>query len=145
MASLDDLDAMLSPWYRKVCDFLTAGEVPVRIVEAPGNVKDLVPLWLRHGYNGLCFAEVSAGLDGRALRAEFGRDLALVGNIDERALATSRRDVADELLAKAPDLASGGGYIPTPDRPVSSAVSFEDYEYYLATLRRLSSAPARAG
>ena len=136
VAPAEDLAGLLSPWYRSVADFLAAGGVEVRLVEAPGNVAELIPTWVENGLNGLCFAEVSAGLDVRSLRARYGKDLALIGNLDEGALRGPRRDVADELLAKG-GLVSSGGYIPTPDRPVSSEVDFEDYEHYLESLRRL--------
>ena len=137
VATTSELAGLLGPWYRKLSDFLAGAGVTVRLVEAPGAVTDLIPMWLQSGLNGLYFAEVSAGLDVRALRAKYGRELAVIGNVDERALASSRRDVADELLGKVAELSSAGGYIPTPDRPVSSDVAFEDYEYYLANLRKL--------
>ena len=137
VASPADLGQLLSPCYRRLGDFLASAGVGVRLVEAPGNVADLIPTWVESGLNGLCFVEAGAGLDANALRRQYGRSLALVGNIDHQALATSRRDVADEIQAKVPGLLSAGGYIPTPDRPVSSEVQLEDYEYYLATLRGL--------
>jgi hypothetical protein len=137
VAPAESLSEILSPWYRGLSDFLAAGGVEVRIVEAPGNVAELIQLWVASGFNGLCFAEVAAGLDVRAIRGRYGRDLSLIGNLDEGALRRSRRDVADELLAKG-RLVAEGGYIPTPDRPVSSEVEFEDYEHYLTSLRKLS-------
>lgn len=136
VAPAEGVSELLSPWYRRLADFLAAEGVEVRVVEAPGNVADLIPLWVGSGFNGLCFAEVAAGLDVRSLRARYGNGLALIGNLDEGALAGARRDVADELLSKG-GLVSAGGYIPTPDRPVSSEVAFEDYEHYLSSLREL--------
>jgi len=133
----DGLDGLLTPCYRKWSDGLAKAGVEARLVEAPGRVDDLIPLWLEAGLNGLYFLEVSAGLDARALRARYGNRLALIGNVDHQALTGARRDIADELQGKVRDLLWAGGYIPAPDRPVSSEVPLENYEYYLETLRKL--------
>ena len=134
VASAGELGELLAPCYRKMSDALERAGVKVRLVEAPGAVAGLIPLWLKGGLNGLCYVEASAGLDAGELRAQYGRDLALVGNVDERALASSRRDIAAE-VRRATELLAKGGYVPAPDRPVSAEVALEDYEFYLDTLR----------
>lgn len=137
LANSGELEGLLSPCYRRWSDALEKAGVTIRLVEAPGNVASLVPMWLEAGLNGLCPVEASAGLDARALRARYGQALALIGNVDHRALAGKWRDIADELHGKARDFLWQGGYIPTPDRPVSSEVPLENYEYYLETLKKL--------
>lgn len=135
VADLAIIEAALSPWYRDVFGCFADGGAPVRLVEAGGSSEQLISLWLANGANGLLFAESAAGFDVRELRARFGRELAVIGNIDERALASSHRDISAQISSKV-GLVGEGGYIPTPDRPVSGDVSFGDYVYYLETLKK---------
>jgi len=129
--------ALLTPCYRRWSDTLEKAGVQVRIVEAPGNVQGLLPMWLEGGLNALAGVEASAGLDAVALRSQYGNELALIGNVDHLALAGKWRDIAEELNSKVRTLLGLGGYIPAPDRPVPSSVPLENYEYYLESLRKL--------
>ena len=136
LASPSELGQLLTGCYRKLSDFLSSAGIQVRLVEAQGNVASLIPIGFESGLAVLLFVVACAGLDAPALRREYGRGLALIGNVDHNALTGRRRDIADE-LRKVSELLSAGGYIPTPDRPVSSEVPLENYEYYLAALRTL--------
>ena len=138
--SLETFRQLFRPFYRQVVDFLRAAGIPAIIVWASGQVTDLIPLWLESGINGLGLLEVAAGLDARELRARYGRALALIGNLDHQTLRGQWRTIADELTAKVPVLLPQGGYFPAVDRPVPADVPLENYEYYLALLRRLGGA-----
>jgi uroporphyrinogen decarboxylase len=133
----DTYSRLMRPFYREVAGFLRAAGIGAIIVLARGQVGDLVPFWLECGVNALGFLEVAAGLDAPTLRARYGRDLALIGNLDSAALACQWRDIADEVQGKVPALLAQGGYFPAVDRPMPSDVPLENYEYYLALLRRL--------
>ncbi|MBI2939599.1 MAG: hypothetical protein HYY04_04105 [Chloroflexi bacterium] len=137
VSSTDAFRQVFAPYYRQVIGYLREGGVSAIIIEARGQVGQLIPEWLASGVNGLAYLEAGAGLDARVLRRQYGKELALIGNLDHQALAGQRRDIADEVLGKVPALLEQGGYFPAPDRPVPSDVFFEDYEYYLSLLRRL--------
>jgi hypothetical protein len=131
----DDFAQLFGGTYRTIIGFLREAGIPAVIVQTKGRVTDQLGLWLTSGANALAFVEAGAGLDGRALRQEYGRDLVLIGNLDHQVLACQRRDIADEVLAKVPALLSEGGYFPTTDRAVHSDVPLENYEYFLGLLR----------
>ncbi|HEY8742746.1 MAG TPA: uroporphyrinogen decarboxylase family protein [Chloroflexota bacterium] len=137
LGSPSEFDRLFRPFFRQVVGALRAAGVPAIMVESRGRVADLIPFWLASGVNCLGFLEVGGGLDAVGLRERYGRDLVLIGNLDARVLAGQWRDIADEILAKAPVLLAAGGYFPTVDQPVPSDVPLENYEYYLALLRHL--------
>jgi hypothetical protein len=125
----------LKPAYRSIADFLAGGGVQVRLVDAIGNCSTMLQFWVDSGLNGVYFADASAGLDARLLRLKYGRDLAVIGNIDTQRLISGRRETREELHSKVLALCDEGGYLPAPDRPVPSDVPLENYEYYLEQLR----------
>lgn len=131
---------LFQSFYHQVVHSLRAAHIPAIIVWAPGQVTDLIPLWLESGITGLGPLDVTAGLDARELRMRYGNALVLIGNLDHQTLCGSWRAIADELTAKVPALLPQGGYFPAVDRPVPADVSQENYEYYLRLLRRVGAA-----
>jgi len=92
------------------------------------DVRALMPSILEAGINCLWVSE--AHVDYRALRAEFGRDLRLIGGIDLDALLLDSDAIQHEIGIKVPPLLADGGYIPLADGRVRANVSFENYAYY---------------
>jgi Uroporphyrinogen decarboxylase (URO-D) len=137
VGSVEDFEKLFGRTYRQVIGFLRGAGIPAVVIQTKGRVTDHLGAWLANGANALAFVEAGAGMDGLALRREYGHDLALIGNLDHQVLACQWRDIADEVLAKVPALLSAGGYFPTTDRAVHSDVPLENYEYFLALLRRL--------
>lgn len=123
--------------YRRIVECLYTCGIPNVLMEERGNVADLIPLWLDIGINGIYFLEVSAGLDALKLRRQYGRRLVLIGNIDHYLLTSNKRNITEEVLSKVPVLLEKGGYIPAPDCPLSSEVSFDNYESYLELIKKV--------
>ena len=126
------------PHYRKITDLLRKHGVDIILVDSDGNTEELIPLWIESGLTGHYPLEVTAGMDAVKLRKEFGKDFILIGNIDKRALIRGKEAIDEELHAKVPWLISQGGYFPAVDHFTPPEVSFENYMYYLDTLRRLA-------
>ncbi|MCZ7540531.1 MAG: hypothetical protein M5U29_11585, partial [Anaerolineae bacterium] len=100
--------AFILPLHRRI---VAALPVPV-IWHSDGDIRTLLPLAVEAGFAGVHGLEPAAGVDLAVAKREFGRDLALVGNLDVRALyeddlSAVRREV-DRCLA---DSASGDGYL----------------------------------
>ena len=96
------------PYHRRIVE---AAPVPV-IWHSDGNVKALLPMAVEAGFAGFHGLEPAAGMDLAAIKAEFGQDLALIGNVDVQILCSGdldavRREV-DRCLAQG---AAGGGYM----------------------------------
>jgi hypothetical protein len=125
----------MAPRYRRITDLLRTHGVDVVILDSDGNVHELLPLWLASGINGILPNEVAAGMDIVAMRKRYGRDLILLGGIDKRALAKTKREVEEAVARKALPLLSEGGYFPLVDHDVPPDVPLENYLHFLDLLR----------
>jgi methanogenic corrinoid protein MtbC1/uroporphyrinogen-III decarboxylase len=123
------------PRYRKITDVLRRNGVDVIIVDSDGNTEKLIPLWIESGVNGQWPLEVAAGMDAVALRKEYGKDFVLLGNIDKRSLNRSKDAIRDEVMRKVPFLLEQGGYFPGVDHTIPPDISFENFRYFVNTMR----------
>jgi len=125
----------MMPRYKKITDLLHSYGVDVIFLDSDGNLNELIPLWLESGINYVWPLEVAAHNDAVALRKKYGKDLILSGNIDKRALIKGKEAIREEVMSKVPFLLEQGGYFPTVDHNVPPDVTFENYCYYINTLR----------
>jgi len=128
----------MMPRYKKLNDLLNSHGVDIIWVDSDGNLEQLIPLWLEVGVNYVWPLEVAAGNDAVALRKKYGKDLILGGAIDKRALARGKEAIREEVMSKVPFLVESGGYIPSVDHWVPPDVSFENYCFYVNTLREIA-------
>lgn len=120
--------------YRRVCDWLKSRGVKHIGLDSDGNTWELIPIWLDAGVTQLWPFEVQSGMDVIKVRREFGRNLAILGGIDKRALIkggeTMRREV-DRVIPLVED----GGYIPELDHSVPPDVSWPNFVEYVEYLK----------
>ena len=121
---------LVIPHMRPVLKLLRRHGVDVIWTDCDGDVTKLVPLWIEAGLNCMFPVEVNAGSDPVALRAEYGRDLLLVGGFDKMALLKGRKAILAELKRLAPAV-EDGGFIPHVDHRVQADVDYENYRYYI--------------
>ena len=129
LVSPEMYSALWIPALRKVTDFLHSHDIDIIGYWSSGNLKPIVPILLDIGINTHFPLESAAGMDVRALRQEFGRDLRLIGNISRQALMDGPTAVEQEFYSKVPPLVSDGGYIPTADDQILPDISFESYKH----------------
>lgn len=125
----------LSKSYRKLADWLDGKGVCHRIVHAAGRLDGLVRLWVETGWTVLAPLEAT-GVDALTLRHTYGKNLALIGNIDRRCLAATKREVNDE-VRRIRRLYEQGGYIPAPDGTLLPDIPLDNFRYYFALLQTL--------
>ena len=77
-------------------------------------------------------------MDAVALKREYGKDIILLGNIDKRALIKGEKAIREEILSKLPFLLEKGGYFPAVDHYVPPDITFENYCYYINTMREVA-------
>jgi hypothetical protein len=123
------------PRYKKITEILRNNGIDIVYVDSDGNIEQLIPLWLESGVNYVWPLEQAAGNDPVALRKKYGRDLILGGGIDKRVLLKGKSEIRNEIMSKVPFLLEKGGYFPTVDHTVPLGVPFENYCYYINTLR----------
>lgn len=126
------------PRYHQITDLLHKNGIDIIFVDSDGDVNELIPLWLECGINYIWPLEVVANNDAVALRKKYGKDLILGGAIDKRALIKGKEAIREEIMSKVPFLLEQGGYFPTVDHQVPPDVTFENYCYYINTLREVA-------
>ncbi len=131
----------MMPRYRRITDLLRSKGVDVIFVDSDGNLTHLIPLWIESGINFFWPLECAAGNDAVALRKQYGRDAILGGNIDKRVLMKSRDAIREEVMAKIPYLLETSGYFPSVDHFVPPDVPFENFVYFINTMREVAGLP----
>ena len=132
-------EQVVLPSYRPIFEVLHRRQVDTICLMTYTNIRPLIPAALRAGFNCLWATEVGEdAMDYRSLRAEFGRDLRLIGGIDLDALLLDKDAIRHEVETKVPALLADGGYVPLADGRVRENVPFENYAYYRRVLERVT-------
>jgi uroporphyrinogen decarboxylase len=127
---------MLAPYHR-VTSFLEEHGVALSWVDCDGNIEALLPLWIEGGVHGFYPLEVASDMDAGKLRAQYGQEIVMWGNVDKRALIRGRGAIDREMARLAPVVAQGG-FIPLVDHGVPDDVPYPNYLYYLEQRKRLT-------
>ena len=127
---------LMLPCYKKVTAVARSKGQDILHVDSDGNIDELIPLWLEGGVNCFSPLERAAGMDPVSLRNKYGREILLFGGVDKRALAKSKNEIDTE-LARLKGLIKQGGYIPSVDHGVPPDVSFDNYKYYIESLKKI--------
>ena len=138
LISPDMVRKFMMPRYKKITDLLHSYGVDVIFLDSDGNVEQMIPLWLECGINFIWPFEVAAGNDAVATRKKYGKELIIGGAIDKRALAKDKKAIKEEVMSKVPFLLEQGGYFPSVDHAVPPDVTFENYCYYINTMREVA-------
>lgn len=127
----------LVPHYRRISDLVRAHGVDVIYLDCDGRIDQLVPLWLEAGINCMFPLEVGTwGADPVKFRQEYGKDLLLMGGFDKKILARSKDEIAAEIYRLTP-LVEEGGFIGFCDHRVPPDVPYENYLFYVRTVREV--------
>jgi uroporphyrinogen decarboxylase len=130
------------PYHKKIIDFLKDNGIEIIVLWSSGNLKPLIPLFLKAGFNCLWPLQATAKMDAVELRKEYGRRLLLVGNIAKEALIGGKEAITKEVYSKLQYLMEQGGYVPTIDDRIPPNVPLQNYAYYIETLRKFPAARA---
>jgi len=135
----------MMPRYKRITDLLRSKGVDIIFVDSDGNLNHLIPLWIESGINFFWPLECAAGNDAVALRKKYGHDAILGGNIDKRILLKDRNAIREEVMAKVPYLLETSGYFPSVDHFVPPDVPFENFVYFINTMREVAGLPPIKG
>ncbi len=125
--------SFILPHYRAAMETAHRHGVRYTWYDSDGDLRQLIPDYLKVGINGISPCEVAAGMAPPELRKTFGRDLRMVGGVDKREIARGRAAI-DAELARLRPLIEEGGYIPSIDHSVSADISLADFSYYTEQL-----------
>lgn len=126
----------LFPADKMICDYFNKKDIAT-ILHSDGNVKPLIPYFIKAGFSCLQPLEVKAGMDVRELKREYGKDLAFMGGIDVNAMAhPDPRVIEEEIKTKFEVAKESGGYIYHSDHSVPDNVSFQQYKRVIELARK---------
>jgi hypothetical protein len=124
--------------YAPLLEVLQRCGVQTIIFRTYANAKILVPFVLQWGMNCLWACEENFGeMDYRSIRREFGRELRLIGGIDEDVLRQDQGSIKREVLGKVPSLLADGGFVPLADGRIRENVPYENYVFYRRLLEEV--------
>jgi len=119
------------PAYRPMIRALRDGGVPVVTVTTWANTRPLLRPLVDAGVNCLMANEDNSGaMDYRSIRAEFGRNLGLIGGVDVDAILAGEGPIMRELDGKVKPLLAEGGYVPLADGRIRANCPLSNYSFY---------------
>jgi hypothetical protein len=125
----------LTPYYKEVIDDAKECGVECFTVDTDGDCTLLIPLFIDVGVNCMYPFEVQAGMDIRKVRADWGRQLMIMGGLDKLKLENSTDEIDREVMLKVPEMLSQGGYVPGIDHAVHPSVPLSNFKYFVKLLR----------
>ena len=104
-------------------------------VDSDGDIRQLIPGWLKGGVNHIWPLEPFAGMDVVALRKQYGKAFTMRGGIDKFCVSRGKEGIDRELDRIYP-VVQEGGYFPHLDHQ-NDNMGFEDYCYYMEKKRKM--------
>jgi uroporphyrinogen decarboxylase len=126
---------LILPRYRKAMDLAHEKGVQMTWYDSDGDVRLFIGDYLEVGINCLAPCEVAAGMSAPELRAQWGRELRLVGAIDKREIAKGRAAIDAEIERNRPVI-EDGGFLPAIDHSIPTDVSLDNYRYFLEKIQQ---------
>ena len=128
------------PYQDPIVQALRDHGVPLICQWTAGDCEVLLHSMMEHGLNCTWPLEVMAGMDARALRSRFGRELLLGGNIAKEAVIAGP-DAIDREIDRLMPLVQEGGFIPALDDMASPDMPFSHYRYLIEKLQAIRLVP----
>ncbi len=130
IVSLDFFDNVVVPRYERIGRKLRKAGIDIWFTDCDGDVRPLIPGFLKAGINCLWPFEVMGGGHPAALLKEFGKDLRIMGGFDKIQMIKGKEAIKAYMKTLVP-LVERGGFIPFCDHRCPPDVKEEDYLYYL--------------
>jgi hypothetical protein len=131
----DIFEKIATPRYKRLADLFRSFGGEVISVDSDGDIRKLIPGWLKGGINHLWPLEPFSGMDVVALREEYGQAFTMRGGIDKFCVSRGKEAIDRELDRIFP-VVQEGGYIPHLDHQ-NDNMSFENYCYYMEKKREM--------
>jgi uroporphyrinogen decarboxylase len=124
------------PYQDPLIHLLQERGVPLICQWSAGQFDRLLPDMLAHGFNCTWPLEVMAGMDAARLRARFGRQLRLAGNIAKEAVIAGPAAIDQEIERLMP-LICEGGFLPALDDMASPDMPWAHYRHLIERLQAI--------
>ena len=130
IVSLSFFTDVVVPRYERIGKKLHAHGIDLWYTDCDGDVRPLLPGFLKAGINCLFPFEVNGCAHPAELLNEWGKDLRIMGGVDKIELGKGPAAIKAYMETLVP-LVQRGGYIPFCDHRCPPNVKPEDYLYYL--------------
>jgi uroporphyrinogen decarboxylase len=128
-------ERIASPRYKRLADFFRSKGGYTVSVDSDGDIRKLIPGWIKGGVTHIWPLEPFSGMDVVALRREYGHAFSMRGGVDKFVIGKGKDAIRRELDRVYP-VVQDGGYIPHLDHQISG-VRFEDYCYYMEEKKKM--------
>jgi uroporphyrinogen decarboxylase len=128
---------LLKPVHRRAAEWAHAKGVKVSL-HSCGDVRQLIPDLIELGIDLLNPIVVKAGMDPRALKAQYGEKLAFHGGLNA-ALYAEPEKLWAEMRRVIPVLKQRGGFLISSDHSVPDSVTLAEFKRFVALARELGS------
>lgn len=136
IVSLDFFERVVVPRYERIGKRLKAHGIDLWYTDCDGDVRPLLPGFMKAGINCLFPYEVNSCVHVTELLAEYGTELRIMGGVDKIELGKGKAAIKAYLESLEPAVARGG-YIPFCDHRCPPNVDPQDYLYYLDLKERM--------
>ena len=130
IVTLDFFNQVVVPRYKRIGDKLHQNGIDLWYTDCDGDVRPLMPGFLKAGINCLFPFEVNSCCHPGELLDKYQGQLRIMGGVDKMALGKGPAAIKAYLESLAPYV-ERGGYIPFCDHRCPPNVTQEDYLYYL--------------
>jgi uroporphyrinogen decarboxylase len=133
----------LFPYLKEMGDLCKTRDLPFAI-HSDGDLRAILPDLIACGLNAIHPVEPKA-MDARALKAQYGKQLALLGNIEIGDLLTlgTPEQVEADVKERIRALACGGGYAVGSSNTVAHFVKLENFKAMVRATRKYGQYPLR--
>ncbi len=131
------IEEFISPYYRRICDLLSARGTCIFQQDSDGNMNTVIPAFLDTGLTCMYPMEPAAGMDIVQVRNEYSKNLKMMGGIDKHVLRKSQTDILKELEYKMQPAMQTGGMIFGLDHRIPNSTPIENYRFYVQKAREI--------
>ncbi len=125
----------MSPYYKKLTDFLKGKGIDIIFIDTDGYCHDLIPVYMEAGITGMYPIEATCGMDVVKVRKDFP-DLKMMGGVPKMEIRYGKERI-DQILEPVAEAFKGGGYIPFGDHLIPPEIHWEDFSYYRKKLNTI--------
>lgn len=112
---------------------LIHSECPIYDIDSDGYIFELLPIWIKAGFDITDPIEIAAGNDLVEQKTVFGDNIAYLGGVDKRSIA-SGGDIIEKEIEKLRPVIGQGKYIPSCDHGIPNNISWPNMVKYVKLL-----------
>jgi uroporphyrinogen decarboxylase len=137
MVSPAMIEEFMSPYYKKLTDFLKSKGIDIIFIDTDGYCHDLIPVYMEAGITGMYPIEATCGMDVVRVRKDFP-ELKMMGGVPKMEIRYGKERI-DQILEPVEEAFRGGGYIPFGDHLIPPEIPWDDFRYYREKLNAITS------